>query len=164
VVYFRVGGDSTIRRTEAPIVSCEQNVELVLACFAAVERHDEERQRELFHPEVEFHWPPSLYGPGRAIGSGDHLSFEEVWDPFQPSEAERRMDPRVVASSEDAVVVLWQQRGIDAAGNRFECPVLGLYEVNDRKLARAQMFYFDTTATAEFLDRAAPSPSSPGAS
>jgi ketosteroid isomerase-like protein len=140
-------------------VTCKQNVEVVLACFAAVERRDEERQGELFHPQVEFHWPPSLYGRGRAIGSGDHFSFEEVWDPFQPSEAERRMDPYVVASSEDTVVVLWQQRGVDAAGNRFECPVLGLYEVHDRRLARAQMFYFDTTATAEFLDRAAPAPS-----
>jgi ketosteroid isomerase-like protein len=151
----------TTRRTEAPIVSCQESVEVVLACFAAVEGRDEERQRELFHPEVEFQWPPSLYG--RAIGSGDRLGFEEVWDPFQPSEADRRMDPCVVASSEDAVVVLWQQRGIDAAGNRFECPVLGLYEVHDRKLARAQMFYFDTTATAEFLDRAAPAPPLPGA-
>jgi ketosteroid isomerase-like protein len=31
--------------------------------------------------------------------------------------------------------------------------VLGLYRVRDGKLARAQMFYFDTTATAEFLKR-----------
>jgi hypothetical protein len=52
------------------------------------------------------------------------------------------------------VVVLWRQRGVDGAGNRFDCPVLGLYEVRDRKLVRAQMFYFDTTATAVFLARA----------
>jgi len=29
--------------------------------------------------------------------------------------------------------------------------VLGLYRVRDGKLARAQMFYFDTTALAGFL-------------
>jgi uncharacterized protein len=128
-------------------MSVDDNVQLVLECFAAVELRDEQRQRELFHPDVEFHWPPSLTH-GR-----EQASFEEVWDPLQPGPEERRMDPRVVAARDDDVVVLWQQRGLDAAGNRFECPVLGLYRVRDGKLARAQMFYFDTTATAEFLKR-----------
>jgi uncharacterized protein len=123
----------------------------VLACFAAVERRDEERQRELFDPEVGFHWPPSLpYGrPGR-----QGASFESVWDPLQPGPAERAMDPRVVAASEDEVVVRWRQRGVDAAGARLECPVLGLYEVRNRRLIRAQMFYFDTAAVLRFLERA----------
>jgi ketosteroid isomerase-like protein len=143
--------------TEAgPIVSAAQSVEVVLDCFAAVEQRDERRQRELFHPEVEFLWPPSLgYGEGRTAGTGERPGFEEIWDPWQPSDVERRLDPRVVAASDDEVVVLWQQRGIDAAGTRFECPVLGLYEVRDGRLVRAQMFYFDTTATSDFLNRAA---------
>jgi ketosteroid isomerase-like protein len=123
-------------------VSRSESVEVVLACFAAVEQRDEERQRALFHPDVEFHWPPSL---------PYQLGFERVWDPLQPTADERRMSPRVVAASESEVVVLWQQRGRNAAGRTFQCPVLGLYEVRDHRLARAQMFYFDTGATAAFL-------------
>jgi ketosteroid isomerase-like protein len=64
------------------------------------------------------------------------------------------MDPRVVAASEHEVVVLWRQRGISAEGERFDSPVLGLYEVRDGKLARAQMFYFDAEGAAAFLERA----------
>jgi ketosteroid isomerase-like protein len=131
----------------------QQKIRIVLACFAAVERRDEELQRTLFHPAAEFHWPPSLpYGrPAPCVGEGRRPTFEEVWDPFQPTEAERRLDPCVVAADGDQVVVRWHQRGIDSAGRRFECPVLGLYEVRESRLARAQMFYFDTTATADFL-------------
>jgi ketosteroid isomerase-like protein len=58
---------------------------------------------------------------------------------------------RVVAASEDEVVVLWHQRGRDRAGRWLDTPVLGLYQVRDGKLARAQMFYFDPLAAAEFL-------------
>jgi ketosteroid isomerase-like protein len=133
------------------------SVEVVLESFRAVERRDERRQRELFHPEAEFHWPPSLPYGGTRLGrdeAGQRSGWEDVWTPLQPTEAERRLDPRVVAASDDEVVVLWQQRGLDHAGNRFECPVLGLYRVRDGKLTRAQMFYFDTTATAEFLTTA----------
>ncbi len=39
------------------------STDIVMAAFAAVERRDERRLAELYHPEVEFHWPPSLpYG------------------------------------------------------------------------------------------------------
>jgi uncharacterized protein len=136
-------------------VSRSRSIEIVRQCFEAVERRDEARQRELFHPEAEFRWPPSLpYGRRAGEERGSRPTWEKTWEPFQPTEAERRLDPRVVAASDDEVVVLWQQRGLDAAGNQFECPVLGLYRIRDDKLARAQMFYFDTTATADFLARA----------
>jgi ketosteroid isomerase-like protein len=61
----------------------------------------------------------------------------------------------VVASSDDEVVVLWHQRGRDRAGRELDTPVLGLYQLRDGKLARAQMFYFDPLAAAEFLAQAA---------
>ena len=41
--------------------------------------------------------------------------------------------------------------GRDRAGRQIDTPVLGLYQVRDGKLARAQMFYFDPLAAAEFL-------------
>ena len=72
---------------------------------------------------------------------------------FQAGETERRMDPRVVAVSEDEGVVLWRQRGVSMSGEQFEGEVLGLYQVREGKLARAQMFYFDTAAVARFLAR-----------
>jgi ketosteroid isomerase-like protein len=51
-------------------------------------------------------------------------------------------------------VVLYRQRAIDPAGERFDAPVLGLYEVRDGKFARAQMFHYDTAAVVDFLTRA----------
>jgi ketosteroid isomerase-like protein len=61
------------------------------------------------------------------------------------------MDPRVVAASDQEVVVRWRQRGSSPIGERFDGPGLGLYRVRDGKLARAQLFYFDTAAVAGFL-------------
>jgi ketosteroid isomerase-like protein len=62
-------------------------VEIVLEAFAAVEHRDEERFLALCHPDVAFHWPPSL-----VAGRIEHR-WEEIWDPLQPTESERRMSP-----------------------------------------------------------------------
>jgi ketosteroid isomerase-like protein len=64
------------------------------------------------------------------------------------------LEPRVVAANEDEGVVLWRQRGVSPSGERFEGDVLGLYQIREGKLARAQMFYFDTVAVASFLKKA----------
>ncbi|HEX8857622.1 MAG TPA: nuclear transport factor 2 family protein [Actinomycetes bacterium] len=139
------------------------NVDLILEIFAAVERRDAERFGQLVHADFEIHWPPALpYG-----GSYRDLDFHpepgrrtwaETWDPLQPTAAERRMDPRVVATDDQSgeAVVLWRQRGRSPTGERFDGPVLGLYKIQDGRLARAQMFYFDTVALGDFLAKAAP--------
>jgi ketosteroid isomerase-like protein len=135
-------------------MSESDSVAIVLEAFRAVEQRDEERLLELYHPAVEFHWPPSLpFGGSTPAGGADSRrpSWSDVWDPLQPTEAERRMDPRVVAATEQEVVVLWRQRAVRADGERFDAEVLGLYEVRDGKFARAQMFYFDTVAAERFL-------------
>ncbi len=134
-------------------------IDVVLQSFRAVERRDRQGLLELEHADVEFQWPPSLPygGTARRDESRSHPTegrWTATWDPLQPTEAERRMDPRVVAANEDEVVVLWHQRAIDAAGNRLDEPVLGLYQVREGKLARAQMFYFDPVAVGEYLARA----------
>jgi ketosteroid isomerase-like protein len=59
-----------------------------------------------------------------------------------------------LAAHGDEVVVLWRQRGASPGGDRVDSPVLGLYEIRDGELARAQMFYFDSSAVADFLARA----------
>jgi ketosteroid isomerase-like protein len=135
-------------------MSATESVAIVLEAFRAVEQRDEQRELELYHPEVEFHWTPSLpYGGVSRAGVKDRPgpSWSQVWEPLQPTEAERRMDPRVVAATEREVVVLYHQRGVSPSGERFDGEVLGVYEVRDGKLARAQMFYFDALAVQRFL-------------
>ena len=134
------------------------STDIVMAAFAAVEERDERRLAELYHPEVEFHRPPSLpYGGSvrgaAALQADDRTGFDQIWDPLQPTRHERRMDPRVVAATGQEVVVLWHQRGLRPSGQRFDMEVLGLYGVRDGKFARAQMFYFDTTAVLRFLQQ-----------
>jgi ketosteroid isomerase-like protein len=130
-------------------MSIEKNRKLLLAVFNAIEQRNDQRFSELLHSDFEIHWPPSLpYGGSKA------RTWTETWNPLQPTEVERRMDPRVVAANEGEVVVLWRQRGLSPAGERFDGEVLGLYQVREGKLARAQMFYFDTVAVVNFLEKA----------
>jgi ketosteroid isomerase-like protein len=129
-------------------------VDVVLQVFRSVEERNPQLAADVYHDDLEFHWPRPLPYAGSSYGLQASLArrpgWAETWDRFQ-SEAERGLGARVVASSEDEVVVLWHQRGRDQAGRRLDTPVLGLYEVRDGKLARAQMFYFDPVAAAEFL-------------
>ena len=126
-----------------------ENADTILELFKAIERRDFERLLDLCQPDVEFVWPPSLPYAG-----GERGAWAQTWIPLQPTETERRMDARVIAATGDEVVVLWQQRGISPAGDRFEGPVLALYRLREGKLARAQMFYFDTVGLAGFLSNA----------
>ncbi len=135
----------------------QANVRLVMRAFRAVEARDQEGLIALYHPDMEFHWPPSLrYGERRAKSADapNESGWSEAWEWLQPTEVERSMSPRVVAASDREVAVLWRQRGKSPDGGRIDTPVFGLYEVRDAKLARAQMFYFDPVAVGVFLDRA----------
>jgi ketosteroid isomerase-like protein len=133
----------------------DENTQTMIKVFNAVEKRDEKAMLELCQPDVEFSWPRFLPYGGEFRGlARQSPSWGETWIPLQPTEAERRMDPRVVAATDEEVVVLWIQRGLSASGERFEGPVLALYRLRDGKLARAQMFYFDATAVADFLRRA----------
>jgi ketosteroid isomerase-like protein len=148
------------------------NTEIVLATFQAVEERDRETLFELYHDDVEFHDAPSLPYGGSSRGKAAIRAQLEVapestwlgtWDPLQPTEAERRMDPQVVGTEGEHVAVLYTQRALAPGGERFEAPVMGLYEVRDGKFARAQMFHYDTAALLAFLERAAGSESATAA-
>jgi len=139
-------------------------VEVVLGAFSALEERDQEKLFALFHDEVEFHEAASLpYGGtmrGKAafweqLATAPERTWLGTWDPLQPTAAERRMNPRVVATSSEEVAVVYTQRAISHSGERFEAPVIGLYEVRGGKFARAQMFHYDTAAVLAFLERAA---------
>jgi ketosteroid isomerase-like protein len=140
------------------------SAEVVLAVFEAVEERDAEKLFELYHEDVEFHEASSLPYGGVTRGKESlrkqlELTPEQTWlgtwGPLQPTEKERRMDPRVVTTGGDEVVVSYRQRAIGPNGERFDNPVLGIYEVRDGKFARAQMLHFDTAAILDFLGRVA---------
>jgi ketosteroid isomerase-like protein len=140
-----------------------ENLDVVLAAFRAVEERDREGLFALYHPEVEFVEAPSLPYGGTFRGREQIQNQSErapdrtwlgTWGPLQPTEAERSMDPRPIAAGGDEVVVLYRMRAVAPNGERFDAPVLGLYEVRDGKFARAQMFHFDTAAVVAFLTQA----------
>jgi ketosteroid isomerase-like protein len=144
----------------------QTNAEVVLAGFTAVEERDRDGLFALYDDDVELHDAPSLpYGGSfrgkealrEQLEAAPETTWLGTWDPLQPTEAERRMDPRVVATNGEEVTVLYMQRAMSPSGEHFESPVLGLYEVRDRKLARLQMFHYDTAAILAFLERAAAS-------
>ena len=147
------------------MVRMQSNTEVVLGILRAVEERDREALFELYHDDVELHEAPSLpYGyegvSGKAamreqLETAPETTWLGTWGPLQPTERERRMTPRVVATDGEEVTVLYTTRALAPSGERFESPVLALYEVRDGKLARAQMFHYDTAGVLTFLERAA---------
>lgn len=134
--------------------------EIIIEVIRAVERRDPEPFGRLCHTDATFHWPPSLPYGAPATGlqhervpspANGRPTWLETWGPLQPTSAERAMDPQVIGTRGNEVVVLWHQRAIDAAGRRLDEEVLARYKVVDNKLARGQMFYFDTARVAAFL-------------
>src|SRR3989442_3525529 len=113
-------------------MSAKENVDLMLGIFTAIERRDFERMLGLCHADVEFLCPPSL-----PYGEGGRGAWAQTWIPLQPREAERRMDPRILAATEDEVVVLWRQRRVSWARDPVDGPLFGLYQSLASKLARA---------------------------
>lgn len=131
-----------------------QNSNIVLEVFDAVEQRDEAKFEELLDPEFEIHWPTSLpYGGSWNRKCREGKTWSETWQPLQPTNAERAMDPHVVSATGNDVVVLWRQRGVNICGDRYDGEVLGMYQVRNKKLARAQMFYFDTSEVLAFLKK-----------
>jgi ketosteroid isomerase-like protein len=131
-----------------------ESEQIVLEAFAAVDTRDDERLKRISHPEASFVWPESLRPSHfRTVQGKVATTWEEVWEPFQPLPEfiTRKMSPQIVASSGAQVTVLWHQRGVNRRGERLDCEVLGLYEVRDGLLYRAQMFYFDGAAVCKFL-------------
>jgi ketosteroid isomerase-like protein len=143
-------------RTQPTHVSKEQkNNATILQIFRAIEERDEVQFRKLVQPDFEIHWPPSLPygGTFRGLNPRPH-DWNATWDLLQPTNAEKRMDAKVIAAKHDNVVVLWHPHGLSSTGARFDGEVLGFYTFRQGKLARAQMFYFDTAAVARFLAEA----------
>lgn len=133
------------------------SVRAIQAVFAAVESRDDVALAKACHPDVEFRWPPSLPYGGTVRGlDRNGRGWAAYWDWLQPTAAERRLDPRIIAASATEAVALWRQRGRTPTGDTLDTEVLGLYAMRDGKLGRAQMFYFDAAAVCAFLAGARP--------
>src|SRR5262249_43369509 len=143
---------------EGQMLSKEQeNSKTILVIFRAIEERDAGQFNALLQPDFQIHWPRSVpHGANFLRVEPQPRGWGATWQPLQPTESERKMDARVIAAQGDDVVVLWHQRGRSADGESIDEEVLGLYRFRDGKLARAQMFYFDTVPVANFLAKAQP--------
>jgi ketosteroid isomerase-like protein len=139
-------------------MSSKENADVMMRMLQAIEQHRLDRLADFFHPDIEFHWPPGLPYSGDFVGPAVwemNERFAATWMPLQPTEETRRMNPRVVAASDDGhVIVNYVWKGEDAEGRRFETETLADYQVRDGRLARAQMFYYDLAGMIAFLERA----------
>jgi ketosteroid isomerase-like protein len=131
------------------------NAEFMLSLLAAIERRDLELLQKLYHPDIEFHWPPGL--PYSGVYKGETVAqvqacFASVWFPLQPTEERRRMDSRVLATDpKGRVIINYIWKGLSRDGVSFETETLADYLVEDGQLRRAQMFYYDLPGLIEFL-------------
>ena len=131
------------------------DIDTVMAVFTAVEQRDDGALARLCQPDVEFCWPPSLPYGGSVRGlTRPGEGWAAHWDRLQPTADLRRLRARVIAAAGHEVVVLWRQRGLAPSGESLDSEVLGLYRVNEGKLARGQMFHFDPESVSAFLARA----------
>jgi ketosteroid isomerase-like protein len=129
--------------------------EIVMDALHAVEERQRDQLAALYHPEIEFNWPPGLPYSGRFTGPAvEEMTqrFAATWVPLQPTEETRRMRPQILAMGENGrVIVNYLWKALDTKGRRFETEVLADYQVRDGRLARAQMFYYDLPGMIAFL-------------
>lgn len=101
----------------------KENANVVLAVFRQSSNATRNSSRVSSIPHSRFtgrHRFPTAKPSGNSTPCLAKVStWAETWDPLQPTAAERQMDPRVVAVSDQEVVVLWRQRGLSSIGERF---------------------------------------------
>ncbi len=136
-------------------MSADNSAAIVLAAFEAAERRDQQRLRELYHPEVEFHWPAPLPFGGSSRGGvrgQPGPSWSEVWEPLQPTavNAVWTLALSPLPNERSWFSGASEPCGQPASARRPRC----LASMRSGTgVSRAQMFYFDTTEVLRFLAR-----------
>src|SRR5436190_18441332 len=75
----------------------QKNRKTILAVFRAIEQRNDAQFRTLLQPDFEIHWPSSLpYGRTFSALEPQPHGWGATWAALQPTEAERKMDARVV--------------------------------------------------------------------
>jgi ketosteroid isomerase-like protein len=128
--------------------------DVALAAIRAVEARDLAALARLYDPDVQFEWPPGL--PYSGVHRGAEViamttRFRALWQPLQPTAVEARMDPVVIAATDDTVVIEYTWRAIDDRGNRFQTSTSAHYGVRDGRLTSARMYYLDHAGLLQFL-------------
>lgn len=130
-------------------------VGVVMKALAAVEERRIEELAGLYHPEIQFFWPPGLPYSGRHRGLGEIMAmsaaFEQLWGPLQPDAETRRMTPELVAAHGEDVVVRYVWRAVDPQGARLAADTLAHYKVRGGRLIQAKMYYFDLAGLLDFV-------------
>ena len=133
-----------------------EKAQLVRRLFAAVEALDAAAVVACYADEVEIHEAASLpYGGvyrGRDAGLRHWEAVTGAWAPFKAG-LKPDLSATFIDGDGDTVAVLFRARGVDAAGNRFDEPEVGIYTVRDGAIVRSQMFHADTMAVGAFLLR-----------
>jgi ketosteroid isomerase-like protein len=136
----------------------QHSVAVVTQVLEAVEQRQADRLQALYHPQIEFHWPPGLPYSGRFVGTEVgpmQQRFAELWFPLQPDAETRRLDFQVIATGDDGrVIVRYLWKALDSQGRRFETATLAEYQVREGLFARAQMYFYDLPGLIAFLAQA----------
>jgi ketosteroid isomerase-like protein len=128
--------------------------DLVRRLFKAVEARDAAAVVSCYADDVEIHEAESLpYGGVYRGRDGALRHWERVIDAWRPFQRDLRtnLSAVFVDGDGDTVAVLFRARGINASGDRFEAPEVGIYQVRDRRIVRSQMFHADTASVVRFL-------------
>lgn len=134
----------------------ERNAEAVRDLFRAVETRAPDALWRGYDGSVTIHEEPSLPYGGEYHGPDGvqrhTLGYLDTWDALQ-GDAERRLDPEVIAAG-DRVAVLYHHRARNAAtGEALDSPVVGLYRLANGRVVDARMFHFDAPAVVAFWRR-----------
>ena len=138
-------------------MNTRRDADVVIEVFQAIERRELELLPDLYHPDIEFRWPPGLPHSGDFKGDAVRAAserFEATWMPLQPTEETRQMN---VASGHE---FRWTRHcplhveSPGCQGSQIETDTMGDYQVRDGRLVRAQMFYYDLPGMISFLEQA----------
>lgn len=124
------------------------NVELMQDLLTAGQNGDMERLRELTHEDCVVDEPESLPYGGEYTGE---TAFPDIfadiagtWDAFD-------FEGPDIWDAGEKVFVLWQVEA-EASGGVVEQPLMEVYEIEDDKIVRADIFYKDTAAILEAVE------------
>jgi ketosteroid isomerase-like protein len=137
----------------------QQNVEAVKRLFAAVVGRNQAALQEAYHPEIVIHEAPSMPYGGDYHGHEGALQhvkgYYQTWDALRPA-AWQPHPPIFLDTTEDFVVVLWQEEALEAgSGSRIDLPALGIFKVRDGQVVESRMFQ-DTAAVRDLREDAKP--------
>jgi uncharacterized protein len=131
-----------------------EKLELVQRLFKAVEERDAAGVVACYADDVEIHEADSLpYGGVYCGRDGALCHWERVIGAWRPLQVGLRPDlsPGFIDGDGDTVAVLFRARGIDASGDRFDAPEVGIYKARSARIVRSQMFHADAAAVVRFL-------------